>query len=1094
MYNLIQSFVHLRNLIIYLLSTLALEINFKNIIYSLILKNIMKLSKHKKRRLLAMRYIAMVLFAILQVQSLKAQTTNITISGKVIDETGLVLPGVNVVEKGTQNGTITDLKGGFSLKTKNNGTIIFSYIGYETKEIRTSELKNVTIALTPESKSLSDVVVIGYGSVKKKDITGAVSSVDITDIQKAPVKSFDEALAGRVAGVVVSSVDGQPGEAPNIVIRGNSSLTQDNTPLYVIDGLPIENINSNAINPSDIESMEVLKDASATAIYGSLGANGVIIITTKKGKAGKPIISVEYNVGQAQNTKSQTLLSPYEFVKLNYAKDPLKTTEYYLANGKTIDSYQGQNSLDWENQLLQNANYNNLNMSLRGESGGTNYSLTGSYTNQDGIIINSGFKRYQGRISISQKINSKLKLSTNINYANTNSFGTVSRDYNTGSTAGNPTTALMSDVWTYRPTTGTGNIDLLDNGLDPTINPILDYRYNPIKTVKNSINTNIQNSLVAVADLDYSILKNLVLKISGSLNKNDRQIDLFYNSNTRFGDRRTPQGVNGANGSINNTENTILNAEATLTYKKKWNNNNLTLLAGATDQSTTILLDGFSANNVPNESLGVYGLSQGVLMASTSYASANMLNSYFGRAIYDYKSKYYLTASYRADGSSKFSTLNKWGYFPSAALSWRITSEKFMKRISFISDAKFRLSYGLTGNNRVPDFSYLATTQVLNGYYSFGSTLVPGAFRSSLNNPELKWETTAQTNIGLDLQLFKGRIGLVIDYYNKLTKDLLLNTSMPGSTGFNSAIVNIGQVQNSGFEFTINTTNIKTKKFSWTSNFNISFNRNKILDLAFGQDALITSANNTNPSYISRIGSPMGQMYGYVFDGLYQNNDFIVNNNGTYTLKNEIAGNGGTRSAILPGNIRYKDLNGDGNIDSKDQTIIGNGYPLHTGGLSNNFTFMNFDLNVFFQWSYGNDILNANRMYLENLNYPFGYNQFATAALDNRWSQDNQTSLMPIVTGNNGINTSFSSRLIEDGSFLRLKTIRFGYTIPTKWLNGTGVSSINIFASAQNIFTWTKYSGVDPEVSTNNSPLSPGYDYSAYPKARTIAFGIKLTL
>lgn len=1051
----------------------------------------MKLFKHQKRRLIPFLSIALIFYFCFQIQDIQAQSALISVSGKVVDESGIELPGVNIQVKGENIGTVTDSKGKFSLKTSTSKTIVFSYIGYQKKEIEASKLNNATISLELDSKTLTETVVIGYGSVKKKDLTGSVASANISDMQKAPVKSFDEALAGRVAGVVVSSVDGQPGDAPNIVIRGNSSLTQDNSPLYVIDGLPLENLNNNAINPSDIESVEVLKDASSTAIYGSRGANGVIIITTKKGKTVKPIISIDYNIGQGNSIKRQSLLSPYEFLKLDNEKYAAQTAAMYFTNGLTLDSYQSISGVNWEDKLLQNANFSNLNMSIRGNNNGTNYSISGSITNQNGIIINSGFTRYQGRILLSQKINSKLTLSTNVNYANTHSFGTIARDYSNGSTGGNPVIALLANVWTYRPLAGIGDSDiLLDEGLDPTVNPVSDYRYNPIQTVKNAINEKTQNSLIAVGNLEYSIIPNLVLKYSGSLNQNGTNLGVFYNSKTQSGDRKTTQGVNGPNGSINNIVLNTLNSEATLTYKKLWlSGHNLTVLAGGAEQNTSTYSDGFSANNVPNDVLGVYGLSQGVLMASTSYRTQSTLISYFGRFIYDFKSKYYLTASYRADGSSKFAQGNQWGYFPSAALSWRVSKENFMKNVSFINDMKFRLSYGLTGNNRVPDFASLASTQVLKGYYSFASVLSSGAFRNTLSNPDLKWETTKQGNLGLDVEFFKGRIGLTVDYYNKITDNLLLNTNLPGNVGFSTAIVNIGSVKNEGLEFTINTTNIKSKRFLWTSNFNISFNQNTILDLANGQDALIVNSN-----FISKKGFSIGQMFGYVNDWYYQQNDFIVNNNGKLTLRPEVVSNGGTRTSILPGNIKYKDLNGDGVIDTKDQTVIGNGNPIHTGGFSNNFNYLGFDLNIFFQWSYGNNILNANKVYFESYNPSFNYNQFATAALANRWTPENPNAYMPISSGTNGLNNIFSSRIIEDGSFLRLKTVQLGYNLPVKILKSIKISTLNVYLSAQNVLTWTKYSGLDPEVSTYNTPLSPGNDYSAYPKARIISAGVKITL
>jgi TonB-dependent starch-binding outer membrane protein SusC len=1015
------------------------------------------------------------------------------ISGRIMDENNQPLPGVNIVVKGTTNGTTTDADGKFAINVPDeNAVLSISFIGYASQEILVGNRTEINISLTLDVLSLQEVIVIGYGTVEKKDITGSVSKANMSDIQKAPVRSFDEALAGRLAGVVVSSSDGQPGISPNIVIRGNNSLTQSNSPLYVIDGFPIEGPNNNVIDPADIESIEVLKDASATAIYGARGANGVILITTKKGIVGKSTITFNASFGEMTRIKKQQLMSAYEFVKLSNEKYPTQTAAAYFTNGRTLDSYADVKGIDWEDKIIQAAQFSNYSIALRGGSEGTTYSISGSAINQEGIVINSGFERYQGKIAVDQKVSSKLKAGVNLTYSNTRFYGTRILDF--GTTDRN--LALMSSVWGYRPVSGKETTDLENDNLDEAVDPVNDYRYNPVKNVKNILNETAQNTLIAIGTIDYSVLKNLTLKFTGGTIRELRQNNVFYNSSTRNGDRNTVQGVNGPNGSITNTEIINYNYDATATYKKKWKQaHDLTFLVGASNQKRTEFTYGYSANNVPNEILGISGLDEGVTTRLTSALSASELNSFLSRVSYNYKSRYYLTASYRADGSSKFQPANRWGYFPSAALSWRFTNEKFMEKLSFINEGKLRVSYGLTGNNRVTDYAYLAATRLSNGYYSFNNVLYQGLTRTALSNTDLKWETTAQINIGLDLELMKGRVELNIDYYNKLTSDLLLNAQLPLSTGFNSTIVNIGKIQNEGMEFTLNTVNLTTTKFTWSSNFNISFNQGKIVELVDGQESILNATGFVGGvnAYMSKIGQPVGQLFGYVFDGLYQPEDFYTGTNGTPILKNELPGNGGTRSGIRPGNIKYKDLNGDGVIDSKDQTVIGRGTPIHTGGFSNNFKYQGFDLNIFFQWSFGNDIMNANRITFEGggSSYPFNTNQFASYA--NRWSEANQNSNIPISTGVNGP-TVYSSRIVESGSYLRLKTVQLGYTVPATILKRARITSLYIYGSAQNLITWTNYSGMDPEVSTLTSPLTPGFDYSAYPRAKTITVGIKLTL
>jgi TonB-linked SusC/RagA family outer membrane protein len=1017
---------------------------------------------------------------------------NKAVTGKVTDESGESIIGVSVTYKGTGIGTITDVSGHYSIKAPDlNGTLVFTFIGYTKQEVDIKGRNLVNVVIKSAMNDLNEVVVVGYGSTKKKDLTGSVASVNMADFDKAPVKSFDEALGGRIAGVQVTSNDGQPGSIANIVVRGPGSITQDNSPLYVVDGFPLENANNNAINPADIESIDVLKDASATAIYGSRGANGVIIITTKRGKKGAPQVSYNGYYGIQKNPKTVAVMDPYNFVKLALELDPTNTPLNYFTNGQTLDSYKNVQGLNLQNQLYQTAPYQNHDIAIRGGNDQTQYSVSANYQNQNGIIINSGFSRMQGRFTLDQTVNSKIKVGINTNYANSNYYGAPISGSNFSASV-----STLYAVWGYRPVTGNGT-DLSDQLYDPALsqsNVYSDYRVNPIIDLQNRINKTKNNNLDANAYVDYQIVKNLKLRVTGGISTVNSEVDAFYNSNTSAGG---PYSANGVNGSIYyNTSSTWLN-ENTLTYTNTFNNvHHLTVLAGFTNQFTNTGTHGFSASQVPNESQGLDALGQSTSITATSTTSRSGLESYLGRVNYDYNSKYLFTASFRADGSSKFAPENRWGYFPSGSVAWRMSNEDFLKDSKIISDAKLRVSYGETGNNRVSDFAYLSQINFpVSSSYSYNNanpslSAVIGAF----GNAGLKWETTDQTDIGYDLGLFKQRITLTADVYRKVTSNLLLNASLPYTTGASNAFENIGKMQNQGLELTLNTVNVQNKAFSWTTNFNISFNQNKVLALTQNQQYLATTVtfdtryNNISP-YIAVLGQPVGQMYGYIFDGVYQYSDFDKLPNGTYSLKPNVPTNGNARANIKPGDEKLKDINGDGVVNAQDLTVIGRGLPINTGGFSNNFTYKNFDLNVFFQWSYGNDLINANRLMFEGntSNNPY-LNQYAT--YENRWEPNNPSNTYYRAGG--GIN-GYTSNIIEDGSYLKLKTVSLGYNIPSALLSKINIHSVRVYTSAQNLYTWTNYSGPDPEVSTRNSTLTPGFDYAAYPHARTIVFGLNAT-
>ncbi|MFT4204297.1 MAG: TonB-dependent receptor [Chitinophagaceae bacterium] len=1062
------------------------------------------------------RLLTVVLLLGISVISRSQQTH--TISGLVVSKSsGLMVENATIQNITTSKNVVTDEKGRFTIPANTNDRIAVSALNYIKDTITVGAGKTYyTVYLNDAANSLNDVVVVGYGSVKKADVTGSIAQANMADLLKAPVKSFDEMLAGRVAGVQVTSSDGQPGANVNIVVRGANSVTQDNSPLYVIDGFPIENPDNNALNPDDIESLEVLKDASATAIYGARGANGVIIITTKKGKAGAPVVSLTSSYGIQKARKKIDMMQPADFVQymLDYNSDTtswnssisvssITPYQLYFSGGTTMAYYQDTAAFyDWQSRVLRTAPILNTTLNVSGGNGGTRYSVSGNIVNQDGIILNSNYKRYQGRASLDQTFNSRFKVGINANYSRLEMSG-ISVAQSTNSA----TTNLMYSVWGYRPVqaspasqAATGvNDDYAseDAYTDESVSSSQDYRFNPVKNLKNAYSKNKTDNLIVNAYLEYKIIPRLTLRVTGGINNRSVRQERFNNSNTQYGNAYT--NSNGPNGSIYDlTYNSWVN-ENTLTYSNTFaKEHSLTAMVGMTEQKNTSSTYGYTAIQVPNESLGINALSQGTVSSTTSLASSSTLASYLARINYGYKSRYLLTLSAREDGSSKFATGNKWGQFFSGALAWRFSKETFLRNVAFLDDGKLRMSYGATGNNKVSDFAYLpeySQTASNTSVYTFNNTAVTGAVPTTIGNTDLKWETTYQLDLGLDLTFLRNRISFTGDVYSKETKNLLLNASVPTSTGYSTVYKNVGNVQNNGLELTLNTVNITNEKFTWTSTFNISFNKSKVLSLAEDQESLLSSIawdNNWSsiPAYIAKVGQPLGMMYGYIWDGVYQYSDFDESASGTYTLKSTVTTNGNTRANIQPGDIKYRDVNGDGVVDAKDYTVIGHGLPLHIGGFGNNFSYAHFDLNIFFQWSCGNDIQNVNRMVFEGnaLGKSF-LEQYAS--YNNYWTSERTNTDQFRVKGYYG--GGYSSKTVEDGSYLRLKTISLGYNMPSGWLKKYKIKSFRIFGSAQNLVTWTRYSGVDPEVNAYSSVLTGGFDYSPYPRAKTYVLGVNVS-
>lgn len=1080
----------------------------------------------------------------------------LTITGTVKDVDGNPLKGVTIKNVTTSKSVISSEDGTFRIQVADKKTtIVFSNIGFDDQEVGIGSKNVLNIVLKQKVSALDDVVVIGYGSAKRKDLISSVSKAPVEDMRKAPVPSFDAMLAGRVAGVSVVSSDGQPGGAASIVIRG-SSVSQETSPLYVIDGFPMENIDINSINPNDIESLEILKDPSSVAIYGSRGSNGVVLITTKRGKSGPPRVTYNFSYGVQRDVNRVKMMSPYEFVKLQLELDSINSTpavpstrfsQIYLDPSKGIDLnyYKNQKGFDWQDLVLQQGIVQNHSINVSGGNQDTRYSFSGGYYDQTGLIVNSGMKRFDTKITLDQKLSNHFRTGVSASYSNTESYGTIAVN---GSTGG-----VVQGMWQYRPVSGINTLDLnnlvdsiaMQDFFNGTTSTLGDNLVNPLQQAQNELRKNITKTAYVNTYLEYSFLKKFKFRTSGGYNSTGLELDQFYNSKTQQGNLfKNVSGAianaNGINGAVSNSLAQTFSTSNTLSYNTRIKSEHqFDAIAGFEYTYGQQESSKFAAINIPQatEYLGMLSMITGTPSAGSMLAGTkNQTYSYFGRANYNYASKYYLMMAMRMDGSSRFAPGQQWGYFPSVGTAWTMSEEKFFKPIlPFINYAKFRVTYGTTGNNKVGDFSYLSQYgSVTNSLgYVWNNVNLGGITPYFYGNSNITWETTTGVDYGINLEFFKSRISAEVVYYTKNTKNFLLGVRLPFSAGYpngaNTQYQNTGSLSNNGLEVTINTVNIKKKYFNWTSSFNISFNQSKINEFYNGLESIQTAWNlpGSATAWITKVGGPISQFYGYQWGGVYQYTDFDKLSNGAYVLKAKVPT---YSSSVQPGDPKYKDINGDGVVDANDQTTLGSPLPIHTGGLTNNFSYKNWSLNVFMQWSYGNQIMNANRIVFESTGgYALNFNQFASYA--NRWTPNNPTDDIPrarySVKGDVGSsNPRPSSRIIEDGSFLRLKTVSIGYDLPASMLRAAKIKAVRMNFAAQNLLVWTNYSGPDPEVSTyrsNNPANSPfggsnigstsvggagytfiqpssgyaalagGYDYTPYPRAVTYTFGVNVT-
>lgn len=1054
--------------------------------------------------------------------SLMAQ--NKTITGKVTDESGIPVAGVNVTVKGTKKGTQTDKDGNFSITVTGNPELVFTSVGYAAKTVAAGNDTALSVQMEKASSTLDDVVVIGYQTVKRKDLLASVSSVGAKDLKDIPINSAAEALNGRLAGVTATTAEGSPDAQINIRVRGGMSITGDNTPLYIVDGIQVEN-GLSALSPQNIQSIDVLKDAAATAIYGARGGNGVIIITTKSGKPGKLRLSYNGYVGVKFLAKKLKVMSPYDFIYYQSERsrgsnaDSTTFTKNYGTTWDTLSVYQDVDKVDWQKEVFGNTGFMQThNLSASGGNRKITYDFGYTYNDDKAVVLNSSYKRHLLNLKADYKITNNIKLSVGTRYTHTDVYGAgVSSDQGTSYNR-------LRNAIKYRPFLSPNqDIDGQDPYADPSAGNGL-ILVNPILLVNSEYRKKTTNVFNVYANVSWKILNNLTFKTTVGY-------DYSKTMDRQFSDSLAPYSVTQGGAKpivrLDSMEAKTFTNSNVLTYSLKGlrKNHDIDILVGEetydlrTESRSSLYgsFPNFTPSGTAFKQLDLGTAFNGYpRLGKTRYTSL----SFFGRVNYAYKDKYLFSANVREDGASKFGPGNKWGSFPSVSAAWRISKEKFMENIKFINDLKLRVGFGKIGNNRIQDYLYL-TTYSNNGsiYYGLNNNSINGYYPTSLVNSDLKWESTVNRNFGLDLTMFNRRIDLSVDYYYNTSDQLLLNVPVASTYGYSTQLQNVGKTSNKGVDLQLNTVILRKKNnFTWSANFNISFNKNKIEQLGTNQQYFYPAASwgvSGQPTdYIEQIGQSVGSMYGLVNDGFYTLNDFDYNTTtGAYTLKAGVVSDAAIITVVQPGSVKFKDLNGDGVIDlNNDRKIIGNPTPKFTGGLNQQFTYKNWDMSLFVNFSYGNDIYNANKIELSNA-YTSNANmldimsgrwkivdangqttQWVTGATAYGVSPDriaalnaNATIWQPIKSAGAFYPSSWA---IEDGSFLRLNNITVGYTLPVNKLTRLHMSKLRFYVTANNLAVLTSYSGYDPEVSVRSSGLTPGLDYSAYPKSRSFIFGI----
>jgi TonB-linked SusC/RagA family outer membrane protein len=1014
-----------------------------------------------------------LLFMLLFSISYAASAQNRQLTGNVTDKSsGEALVGVGILLKGTALTTTTDANGNFklSIPDKKEVIIVFRYVGYKQLELSVKDQKSINVALVSESVQLNEVVAIGYGTVNRRDLTGSVSSVSAAQLKDIPVNSAAQALAGRLAGVDITASEGAPDSEVKILIRGGNSITQDNSPLYIVDGIQVED-GLSSLSPQDIESVDILKDASSTAIYGSRG------------------------------------LSQYDRITLG---ELVEDFEDSFGPVSEIGKYKDKPFIDWQDRAMgRNALMYTHNLSASGGTKASRYSLNLSDNRQDGTVLNSGLERKMLSFKFDHTANNKLKLGFNLRY--------LEKAVSASGTADEASSgyAMLRHTIKYAPY-NQSNLpdDFIDEEYYAETNPgnglgIL----NPVILANSMYRMDYTKITNMSGYFEYTFTPNITFKSALGLSYTNRD-------RNSFDDFITPRArVTGGMpmvGLLTNKQFSLNNSNVlSFSNLKLKKDHTFNFLLGQEIYNVKADNIGNQLNQFPKgieaeQALNQLSLGKSLPLYPNSGSFESKLLSFFSRAGYSYKGKYLLTATLRADGSSKFSQENRWGYFPSAAVAWRVSGENFMKKITVISDLKIRVSSGVTGNIRLPDYRYQTTYDSKDVKYILNNEIQPGLAVSYLATPDLKWETTTSRNLGLDLNLFKGKLVLNFDLYRNTTNDLLVNAPIPNTSGYISQLLNIASTSNRGAEIQLSANIISTKSFTWRSNFNMGFNKNRIEKLAGNQTVDYYSSGvgiaNLPSDYIVKEGEAVGAMYGHVTDGFYKVEDFDWVGT-VYKLKSGIADVTSTLGAPKPGLMKLKDLNGDGIVNESDKTILGYANPKFSGGLNQQFSYKGFDLSVFLNFKYGNKVFNANKVEFSNA-YSKNTNMLAVMKNRFRWIDENfnyVTDPVQLAEINKDANIwmplktagafNITSWAVEDASFLRVNNITLGYTVNSKFLRKLKIDNLRFYGTVNNIAVFTNYSGFDPEVdSRRGTPLTPGVDYSAYPRSRTYLLGVNISL
>ena len=1022
------------------------------------------------------------------------------VSGTITDATtNEPLIGVNISIEGTTKGVISDINGNYSIEvTDENAILVFSYIGYTPVKIAVGGKITINITLSPDVKNLEEVIVVGYGQQRKSDLTGSISSVKSKDLTLLPTQRVDQSLQGHAAGVTVSNTDGAPGGNTTIRIRGGNSLTGNSNALIVIDGLQGGDLRS--LNPNDIESIEVLKDASAAAIYGSRGANGVILITTKKGKAGKPSVKYSYNGGLQRLANVIDVMNAGEFARA--ANEFSATLDVdYPPNGfkpftdAEVANFEKNGGTDWQREVYKTGKIDNHQLSIEGGTDNMNYFFSGGYLYNKGIMINSHYKRYSLRANINADVTKWL--SVGLNWSGTREESNVP-PFGNGTSSGVVIGQASNEAYQWDATTpvydASGNYTIHKPGYghDEGANPVMSAMetFNEIKTNTNNVNTY----------LDFKLIKGLDLKVTGGA--------IIYNENNlRYLNRKTFEGsgVDGL-GEVHDGGGSIYQNSNILTYNKSFNDKHRLIFTGVAEyQVDNYQYYDFQGDGFGTDITSIYALSGATnLIVTGNGISKRVLNSYLGRANYVFNNRYAITASYRADGSSVFGSSTKWGYFPSLALAWTASNEEFLKDLNIFSNLKLRGSWGILGNQAVKPYSTLAT--IAPGanypYDGLGSTNI-GYYAATADNDKLKWESTRQINAGLDLGFFKGRLSFTFDLYKKTTTDMLLARQIPWYTGYGlsqssttpSVMQNVGSMENKGIEFVIGGDPL-VGNFRWNTSFIFSSNKSKILDLGPGITELVQSTNQGGGYGFKDIawlivGEPLGTLKGHVFEGIWSTSEEAEAN----------------KFGQMPGDPKYKDLNGDYKINASDLTTIAHTAPKFSFGFNNTFSYKSFELTAAILGIYGNQIFNAGRIFTEKTNW--GLLTGTSTRLLDHWTENNQNTDIPAwivqsyrvqynldhdITATNVSVNGRNSHFVEDGSFIRLKTLNLAYNFPQAICQKIKIERLRVYLSGTNLFTITRYTGYDPEASSfSSSDGRAGIDNSNYPQSKTYSMGIDVT-